>query len=523
MPFSIQRHATSRNMSRTYHSSRLFNFTIPTQQFNNLRQKLTVCATALTYKWRYFKMKTPDFRKSKEMCKVCLCFWPGESDLVQSQHTITRILMEKSNLLGEIKMMQLLIDLHHPGMYNPAFGGTYLSALCMKLWQKLLSTTLFLWIKFQERGQFHTPDPQNTTLGPHVTFHWVLIDWCWCKAGDNPFKTKYLIHRGFGKRSWIALDQVDSARGGGKWVHYCNIRRRIFTKILTVSLCVNILRFSESKKASFYIIEVKKGLVCSFGVLQFILFPHYIMLNCIVNYKMFLSSSNRMREFLLYYELHYCNFGVFFSAVFLTGFAITNNFIIFCGALRISKVELNSNPIYEMIFYDFPIIIRYRLLPLSGMQLGISGTFSGMPLTIQMGRTPQSINMFCLCLLQQINDDCQLIRMADLFIKKNIWMIYHCHTLLIMMNIQIPISLLKVFLISLFPLFFFLLDFHLSLFHYGTCNSVINLLLHPQNLCRGASEAEQWSYCCVINWLQHGNLHTLPPFLGCNNTRGGTQ
>lgn len=125
-------------------------------------------------------------------------------------------------------------------------------------------------------------------------------------------------------------------------------------------------------------------------------------------------------------------------------------------------------------------------VPLSGMQLGISGTFSGMPLTMlvtvtviksgreqtlrhsQMGRTPQSINMFCLCLLQQINDDCQLIRMADLFIKKNIWMIYHCHTLLIMMNIQIPISLLKVFLISLFPLFFFLLDFHLSLFHYGT-------------------------------------------------------
>ncbi|KNZ58196.1 putative signal peptide protein [Puccinia sorghi] len=45
---------------------------------------------------------------------------------------------------------------------------------------------------------------------------------------------------------------------------------------------------------------------------------------------------------------------------------------------------------------------------------------------------------------------------------------------------------------------------------------VINLLLHPQNYKQwplSASEAEQWSYCCVIHWFEHGNLHTLPPFL----------
>ncbi|KNZ51789.1 hypothetical protein VP01_380g3 [Puccinia sorghi] len=49
---------------------------------------------------------------------------------------------------------------------------------------------------------------------------------------------------------------------------------------------------------------------------------------------------------------------------------------------------------------------------------------------------------------------------------------------------------------------------------------IMNSLLTTFNgLCHGASEAEdQWSYCCVIHWLQHGNLPKLPPFLGLSHT-----
>ncbi|KNZ61058.1 hypothetical protein VP01_1458g1 [Puccinia sorghi] len=89
-----------------------------------------------------------------------------------------------------------------------------------------------------------------------------------------------------------------------------------------------MLRFSEPKKASFYILEVPPGsylkvLVSSIGVVQFILFPHDIMLHCIVNYNMCLPSLNRMNWDELF--TYYCNLTVYFSASFLTRFELCTN------------------------------------------------------------------------------------------------------------------------------------------------------------------------------------------------------
>ncbi|KNZ53876.1 hypothetical protein VP01_3110g1 [Puccinia sorghi] len=106
----------------------------------------------------------------------------------------------------------------------------------------------------------------------------------------------------------------------------------------SLRLTVSLWRSPQRDTKSFY---------CSFGVLKFILCPPEIMVHCIVNY-------NLLWESLLYYKLQdHCNFGVYFSASFLTKFELhtnlactcisysgTNNFIIFVVSCGYSGVSL---------------------------------------------------------------------------------------------------------------------------------------------------------------------------------------
>ncbi|KNZ51761.1 hypothetical protein VP01_381g1 [Puccinia sorghi] len=234
------------------------------------------------------------------------------------------------------------------------------SALCMKKWYCQQTNQV------QERGSLHTHEPQNTTL--RSFWEEVILE---SMFGHRNYFSNYFIGNK-GRLKWGGLRDLNSIPG----------------------LWVNILSFSDPKKASFYIPDDpsgSRGFYSSFGILQFILCPHDIMLHCIVNYTMCLSSLNRMNfdklpstcqsvgiPFILRLQ-DYCNLTVYFSASFLTRFELcenlectcisysnTNNFIIFV------VVQLNQQSISKKILHDFSIIKKIKAMLQSSGYSGVS-------------------------------------------------------------------------------------------------------------------------------------------------------
>ncbi|KNZ62993.1 uncharacterized protein VP01_119g4, partial [Puccinia sorghi] len=130
------------------------------------------------------------------------------------------------------------------------------SALCMKLWTlkgRNYSLPPYFVDDSTQSGQVHTPEDTKDYTGSMV------------------------LGRGDPTDGMLGIGDIiingEKNKGRLKWgcVHYSNSRRRIFTKVLNVILWVNMLRV--------YILEVPSRGQSSFGVLQFILRPHDIIMN----------------------------------------------------------------------------------------------------------------------------------------------------------------------------------------------------------------------------------------------------
>ncbi|KNZ62899.1 hypothetical protein VP01_1209g1 [Puccinia sorghi] len=125
--------------------------------------------------------------------------------------------IEEQNTISQTVLSEKMIFILSPG-YDLSILDTKAR---LWVWKAYETRTMSKYSNFQQTDKpstITTNKGVESTLLSHKILKWEY------KAGDNPFKTKYLICRGFGKRSsWKALDHFLASttfirnKGGLKW------------------------------------------------------------------------------------------------------------------------------------------------------------------------------------------------------------------------------------------------------------------------------------------------------------------